>query len=392
MNKLNVEYLRRNLKYLGFGTALNDILEQKIAEGKERFHISTSAQFDNKLTLKDKEHPKDTIHYQLNFSKSNKTDIYFLNNYIAKLEKGGTEESLRQTFYLNNGNDVTAKEAYNLLSGRSISKAIETSPKYDLNFINDAGKVASSFKVASTQKAKDTISSILESKKCSAGHFELLDKGYPLRLYDFDGTDVTPEPSGKVLLVHEYKDKQEDNTKRSTHSMASIGNAVKKIEKLTAKNTSDQESSSFKIYNESGSNLLFKFDNSGKEVDIEPQKRKENIWVKLDFENQNSKGDNKFKKFYPNYGFDLDKELQNLPIAEMKEQQQRDRLLGSLKRGNLQLVNLERKDAKESLYIAANPQFKKLDVYDGEMREVSQDRDTGQDKVFEEDVSSGRGR
>src|SRR5690606_19054529 len=121
-------------------------------------------------------------------------------------------------------------------------------------------------------------------------------------------------------------------------------------------------------------------------------KKKENIWIKLDFDNQSSKGDYKFKKFYPNYGFDLDNALQTLPIAEMKEEQQRDRLLGSLKRGNLQLINLDARDEKESLYIAANPQFKKLDVYDREMREVYQKRDEGQEKVVEEEVSAGRGR
>src|SRR5690606_11850400 len=107
--------------------------------------------------------------------------------------------------------------------------------------------------------------------------------------------------------------------------------------KLSAKNSADQENLAFKIYNESRNKLLFQFDKSGKEVDIEPDKKKENIWIKLDFENQNSKGEHKFKKFYPNYGFDLDKVLQTLPIAEMKEKEQRDRLLGSLKRGNLQL-------------------------------------------------------
>src|SRR5690606_4315725 len=121
-------------------------------------------------------------------------------------------------------------------------------------------------------------------------------------------------------------------------------------------------------------------------------KRKENIWIKLDFENQNSKGDNKFKKFYPNYGFDLDAALQTLSIAEMKEQQQRERLLGSLKRGNLQLVTLEAEDTKNSLYIAANPQFKRLDVYDKELKEVYQERKEGSEKVAEEDVSAGRGR
>jgi len=392
MNKSNVEYLQRSLKYLGFGTALNEVLEKNMAEGKEKFAVKTSAQFDNKHSLKDKEYPKDTINYELHFSKSKKSDNYFLNNYAATLEKGGTDEAVRQTFYLNKGNDITAKEAYNLLSGRSISKTVEISPKYDLNYIDDQGRLTSSLKVAGTQEAKNVISRDFESKKFPAGHYELLDKGYPIRNYDLDGKDYTSEPDGKVLLVHEYQDKKEDETKRNSHALANIGNAIKKIDKLTAKNAPDLESVAFKIYNESGNKLLFKFDKSGKEVDIEPDKRKENIWIKLDFENQNSKGDHQFKKFYSNYGFDLDKALQTLPITEMKEEQQMDRLLGSLKRGNLQLVNLDARDAKETLYIAANPQFKKLDVYDMEMREVHQNKKEDQEKVVGEEVSSGRGR
>src|SRR5690606_35119172 len=198
------------------------------------------------------------------------------------------------------GNDITAKEAYNLLSGRSISKTVEISPKYDLNYIDDQGRLTSSLKVAGTQEARDIIFRDFESKKFPAGHYELLDKGYPIRNYDLDGKDYTSEPDGKVLLVHEYKDNKEDDTKRNSQSLANIGIAIKKIEKLSAKNTPDQESLAFKIYNDSGKNLLFQFDKSGKEVDIEPDKRKENIWIKLDFENQNSKGEQKFKKFYPN--------------------------------------------------------------------------------------------
>ena len=392
MNKSNVEYLQRSLKYLGFGTALNEVLEKNLAEGKEKFAIATSAQFDNQHSLKDKEYPKDTINYELHFSKSKKSDNYFLNNYAATLEKGGTNEALRQTFYLNKGNDITAKEAYNLLSGRSVSKTVEIFPKYDLNYIDDQGRLTSSLKVAGTQEAKDTISRDVESKRFPAGHYELLDKGYPIRNYDLDGKDFTPEPDGKVLFVHEYKDKREDNTEKSSESLTDIGSAIKKIEKLTSSNSPDKENLAFKIYNKSGTKLLFKFDQSGKEVDIEPDKKKESIWIKLDFENQNSKGDHQFKKFYPNYGFDLDKALQALPIAEMKEEQQRDRLLGSLKRGNLQLVNLDAGNERESLYIAANPQFKKLDVYDKEMKEVYQNRKEDQEKVVEEDVSAGRGR
>src|SRR5690606_21168252 len=228
--------------------------------------------------------------------------------------------------------------------------------------------------------------------KFEVGYYDLLDKGYPLRVYDLDGKDRTPEPEGKVVLLHEYQDKSEDLTKQSTHELAEFGNAMKKIEKLLSKTSPGQESLAFKIYNESADHLLFQFDKSGKEVDIEPDKRKENIWIKLDFENQNSRGEHKFKKFYPNYGFDLDKALQTLPIAEMKEHQQRDSVAGSLKRGNLQLVNLEAGDAKEFLYIAANPQFKKLDVFDREMKEVHQNKKEDQEKVAEEEVFAGRGR
>src|SRR5690606_4307732 len=154
------------------------------------------------------------------------------------------------------GNDITAKEAYNLLSGRSVSKTVEISPKYDLNHIDDQGRLTSILKVAGTQEAKDTISRDFESKRFTAGHYELLDKGYPIRNYDLDGKDYTSEPDGKVLLVHEYKNKKEDETKRNSHPLANIGNAIKKIEKLRAKKPSDQESLAFKIYNESGNKLL----------------------------------------------------------------------------------------------------------------------------------------
>src|SRR5690606_17826447 len=165
-------------------------------------------------------------------------------------------------------NDITAKEAYNLLSGRSISKTVEISPKYDLNYIDDQGRLASSIKVAGTQEAKNVISRDFESKRFPAGHYELLDKGYPIRNYDLDGKDYTSEPDGKVLLVHEYQDKKEDETKRNSHALANIGNAIKKIDKLNSSNSPDKENLAFKIYNESGNKLLFQFDKSGKEVDI----------------------------------------------------------------------------------------------------------------------------
>src|SRR5690606_26963027 len=140
-----------------------------------------------------------------------------------------------------------AKEAYNLLSGRSVSKTVEISPKYDLNYIDDQGKLISTLKVASTQEATNVISRNFESNRFPAGHYELLDKGYPIRNYDLDGKDFTPEPNGKVLLVHEYKDKQEVDTKRKSHSLANIGNAIKKIDKLRNSDSTDKEILGFKV-------------------------------------------------------------------------------------------------------------------------------------------------
>lgn len=387
MNKSNVEYLQRNLKYLGFGTALNEVLEEKIAEGKDEFEITSSAQFDNKHSLKDKNNPKDIINYQLNFIKSSITDNFFLNSYNASLEKGRPGKKLdpiRQTFYVNRGNDVTAKEAYNLLNGRSILKKMEISGKYDLHYINDSGVLASESKVFSIQQAKNIISSNNEKRDHQEGYYELLDKGYSVRTYDHEGKDLTTDPEGRVVLIHEYYDKSQNETKISSSSHAHIGNAIKKIEKIKAKNDFNQESKGFGIYYDQGNVLLFKFDKAGKEVDISPDKRKENIWIKLDLEIQNEGGEYNFKKFYPNYGFDLEKELDKISPVEMKDEQKKERLFGSLQRGNLQLVNLEKSNELESIYIAANPQFKKLDIFDRELKEVYQNK--------KEEVSALRGR
>jgi len=44
------------------------------------------------------------------------------NSYDASLKKDGTAESLEQTFYINKGQNITLKEAYNLMEGRAINK------------------------------------------------------------------------------------------------------------------------------------------------------------------------------------------------------------------------------------------------------------------------------
>ena len=112
MNDVNLAYLRGNLKYHGFGESLNAAMEQKIGEGISHFQL----QFNTTINGK-------SFDAVLNFRKADKNDMYFFNSYTAKLDKG-IRENIEQTFYINKGSGMTAKEAYNLLDGRSVFKEL----------------------------------------------------------------------------------------------------------------------------------------------------------------------------------------------------------------------------------------------------------------------------
>jgi hypothetical protein len=123
MNENNLEYLQNNLKYLGFGESLNPQLKQAIEKElpdiKLQFEINMPAQ-----NAKDKPELADSMRYELDFSKSKETDMYFFNKYSASLQKPGQPNAIDQTFYINKGKGVTVKESYNLLSGRAVNKDV----------------------------------------------------------------------------------------------------------------------------------------------------------------------------------------------------------------------------------------------------------------------------
>lgn len=62
--------------------------------------------------------------YQIDFSKSKQGDMYFVNKYQATLKNEDPGKDKSQTFYINKGNGVTAKEAYNMLDGRAVNKKL----------------------------------------------------------------------------------------------------------------------------------------------------------------------------------------------------------------------------------------------------------------------------
>ncbi|ULT42918.1 hypothetical protein KRR40_05065 [Niabella defluvii] len=64
----------------------------------------------------------DTVNATLNFSQSKQSDMYFFNSYQVKVQKENSSETMEQTFYINKGNNITLKEGYNLMEGRSVNK------------------------------------------------------------------------------------------------------------------------------------------------------------------------------------------------------------------------------------------------------------------------------
>lgn len=111
MNEKNVQYLKDQLKYTGFGESLQPVLQEKIEKGEKEFTLQHEAEFGASRLVS-----------ELSFRKSDQTDMYFFNSYKASLSKEGLEHNLEQIFYIGKDNNFTMKEAFNLLEGRSVNK------------------------------------------------------------------------------------------------------------------------------------------------------------------------------------------------------------------------------------------------------------------------------
>jgi len=112
MNDKNHDYLKDQLKYTGFGEEAQAQLRDNLMKAQNEFTIKQTTSYG-----------KDELSISLNFKKSTNSDMFFFNNYRAELQKPGSDAKISQTFYVNNeGRNITQKEAYNLLDGRSVNK------------------------------------------------------------------------------------------------------------------------------------------------------------------------------------------------------------------------------------------------------------------------------
>jgi hypothetical protein len=112
MNTKNLEYLNTQVFYTGFGTELEKELKQQLETNKPEFTLKHQVKYGN-----------DEANAILHFKKSLQSDLYFFNKYDLLLKQGHQpNQELKQTFYIGKENNITLKEAYNLLSGRAINK------------------------------------------------------------------------------------------------------------------------------------------------------------------------------------------------------------------------------------------------------------------------------
>jgi hypothetical protein len=119
MNQKNFEFLKDSLKYLGFGETLYKDLEANLAKQEPQFQLSITGEYKNGKGV-------ENVDFKLDLKKSETSDMYFLNRYQATLKNEDPAKEQSQTFYITKNAGFTAKEAFNLLSGRAVHKELAT--------------------------------------------------------------------------------------------------------------------------------------------------------------------------------------------------------------------------------------------------------------------------
>lgn len=99
--------------------------------------------------------------------------------------------------------------------------------------------------------------------------------------------------------------------------------------------------------------------------------QKEGSWIQLDLNDKDATGNHRIKEFHSGYGYNLEKTLQQLPLKELSNKNEADKLKDDLKQGNRLPVTLIKNGNEHRFYIEANPQFKSVNIYDEHSRKIT---------------------
>jgi hypothetical protein len=96
-------------------------------------------------------------------------------------------------------------------------------------------------------------------------------------------------------------------------------------------------------------------------------------WMQLDFENKDKNNNFEVKQYHEKYGFDLKAAVEKFPITDLKDTEKEKALMQSLQKGNVQSVTIEKDGASHKMFIEADPQYKKVNLYDSNMKLVTKE-------------------
>ena len=113
MNENNLEFLKNTLERLDFPVEVGNKLAKEVEAQKPEIKLEHEVNRNN-----------ETVKFDLNFRKSDTTDMYFFNSYQATLKTGNEAHDKTQEFRIRNGNNMGMDDAFNLVAGRAVHKSM----------------------------------------------------------------------------------------------------------------------------------------------------------------------------------------------------------------------------------------------------------------------------
>ncbi|WP_316824769.1 hypothetical protein [Pedobacter miscanthi] len=113
------------------------------------------------------------------------------------------------------------------------------------------------------------------------------------------------------------------------------------------------------------------------------QRSKVPVWFKLDLSVSDDSGNHPMNRFFPGYGYDLDRAVDKYAFSGLEDPEKKEAVIKALRYGNLVELPLKIGEKEEPVYLAANPKAKTLDLYSRDMKAIRDEHilGTGQSKV-----------